>query len=92
MTRACDAIDCMKRTRMGQFLCTAHWYRVPMATRDTINGRYRAGRKDFAFLSDLEYLQACVDAIDGLAAAEGRSAAVTSYHRLLANAKRKAQA
>lgn len=92
MTRECDAIGCVTRTQMGRFLCTSHWYRVPVATRNIINARYRAGRKDFAFLSDLEYLKAVVDAIDGVAALEGRPGEVTSYHRLLATARRKAAA
>lgn len=92
MSRECDAIGCVTRTQMGRFLCTFHWYRVPVATRNTINARFRAGRKGSAFLSDLEYLQACVDAINGLAELDGRPVEVTSYHRLLAVAKRKAAA
>lgn len=79
MSRECDAIGCVTRTQTGRFLCTSHWYRVTLSTRNAINARYRAGRKDFAFLSDLEYLEACVDAIDGLAALKNRPAEITSY-------------
>ncbi len=91
MTRPCDAIDCTTRTQMGRFLCARHWYRVALPTRETVNARYRACRKDFAFLSDVEYLQACVDAIEGIARAEGREVEFTSYHRLLKLALRKTQ-
>lgn len=90
MTRACDAIGCVTRTQMGRFLCTSHWYLVPLPTRQAINARWRAGRKDCAFLADVEYLQACVDAIEGLARREGREIEPTSYHRLLVLAQRKA--
>ncbi|VTU46067.1 hypothetical protein SRS16P2_00467 (plasmid) [Variovorax sp. SRS16] len=63
------------------------------ATQRAINSRYRAGRPDFSFLSDVAYLQACVDAIDGIARIEGHAGsygAEGSYHRLLRVAQRKA--
>lgn len=55
-----------------------------------INDRYRACRKGLAFLSDVTYLWACVQAIESIARAEGRPVGVTIYHRLLAAAQRKA--
>jgi len=39
----------------------------------TINARYRICRADFGFLSDVAYLQACIDAIEAIAASEGRA-------------------
>jgi hypothetical protein len=63
-----------------------HWRLVPPETQRTINARYRACRRDFAFLSDRAYLQACIDALQTIAQAEGRPSlgvASTSYHRLL---------
>lgn len=92
LARPCDAIGCATRTQMGRFLCLPHWRMVPVPTQDTVNVRFRACRKDNAFLSDLAYLQACVDAIEGIARAEGKEAVQTSYHRLLAIARRKASA
>ena len=95
MKRQCDAFNCSREVARGRFLCLNHWRMVPLATQRTINARYRACRADFGFLSDLAYLQACVDAIDGLARSEygaGHQAGQDAYHRLLAIAKRKASA
>jgi len=93
MSRQCDAFDCPADISTGRFLCLKHWRMVPTDTQRTINARYRAGRKDFAFLSDAVYLQACVDAINCIAAAEHGAdhyAGEGSYHRLLRVALRKA--
>lgn len=76
----------------GRFLCINHWRMVPLDTQRTINNRYRACRADFKFLSDIAYLQACVDAIDGIAQREGLDVVPTTYHRMLASEKRKAEA
>lgn len=59
-------------------------------TQRTINSRYRACRADFGFLSDVAYLQACVDALDGISRAEGQDVVPSSHHRLLRVAQRKA--
>ncbi|RSZ35112.1 MULTISPECIES: hypothetical protein [unclassified Variovorax] len=93
MNRFCDAFKCGATVQSGRFLCPNHWRMVPVATQQTINARYRAGRANFGFLSDLVYLQACVDAIDGIARSEfgaGHQAGPGSYHRLLRVAQRKA--
>ena len=90
MSRNCDAYHCRAEVASGRFLCIQHWCMVPIDTQRVINTRFRVCRKDFAFLSDIAYLQACVDAIDGIAAREGHSAVATTYHRLLASEKRKA--
>lgn len=93
MSRSCDAFNCGTTVSSGRFLCIAHWRMVPLSTQRTINTRYRARRKDFGFLSDVAYLQACVDAIDGIAQAEfGKDhyAGESSYHRLLRVAQKKA--
>lgn len=92
MTRKCDAFKCPEKVVSGRFLCIRHWRMVPLQTQRTINSRYRACRADFGFLSDIAYLQACVDAIDGIAHAEGRELVPTTYHRMLAIEKRKAEA
>lgn len=89
-TRRCDAIGCAKLTQTGRFLCPAHWYLVPESVRLTINARYRAGRRDLTFLNDVQYLQACVVAIETIARSEGPVVEPTSYHRLLQIALRKA--
>lgn len=91
----CDAFKCGASVASGRFLCSRHWRMVPLDTQRTINARYRAGRKDFAFLSDVAYLQACVDAIEGIAKADGYFTApgagdLSSYNRLLRAATRKA--
>lgn len=88
MSRDCDAIGCATRTQMGRFLCLHHWRMVPIEGQRMITDRYRAHRKGLAFLSDLTYLWACVQAIEGIARAEGRPVEVTSYHRLLLAAQR----
>lgn len=90
MSRTCDAFQCPTPTATGRFLCIRHWRMVTPDTQRTINARYRACRADFKFLSDIEYLQACVDAIDAIAKTEGRGPAQTTYHRLLASERRKA--
>ncbi|MET3461248.1 hypothetical protein [Variovorax atrisoli] len=93
MKRQCDAFNCSREVASGRFLCLSHWRMVPVATQQAINTRYRACRADFGFLSDLVYLQACVDAIDGIAKIEygaGHQAGQGSYHRLLRVAQRKA--
>lgn len=91
MSRACDAIGCNTATASGKFMCLSHWKMVPLATQRTIYDRFRAGRKDFAFLSDLVYLQACVDAIDGIAAREGKQG-TNPYRRHLVLAQKRAAA
>lgn len=86
MKRQCDAFKCSSTVASGRFLCTTHWRMVPVATQRTINTRYRACRADFGFLRDLAYLQACVDAIDGIARSQfgaSHQASQGSYHRLL---------
>jgi hypothetical protein len=70
MSRDCDAIGCKTPTASGKFMCLRHWRMVPLEIQRTINDRYRALRRDFAFLHDVAYLQACVSAIDGIAEAE----------------------
>jgi len=88
-TRACDAIGCTTATASGKFMCWGHWRMVPTPLQDTIYARYRALRRDYAFLSDVAYLQACVTAIDGIAAAEGKQG-TNPYRRHLVLAERKA--
>ena len=91
--RKCDAFNCGEAVASGRFLCLRHWRMVPLPTQGTINSRYRACRKDFGFLSDIAYLQACVDAIDGIAVTEhgqDHQASHGSYHRLLRVARRRA--
>ena len=90
MSRTCDAFKCSTSTASGRFLCIKHWRMVPVDVQRAINSRYRACRADFGFLSDVAYLQACVQAIEGIAQAESQDVVPTSYHRLLAAAKRKA--
>lgn len=92
MSRHCDAFNCPEKVASGRFLCIKHWRMVPLETQRTINSRYRACRANFGFLSDIAYLQACVDAIDGIARAEGQDLVPTTYHRMLASEKRKAEA
>ncbi|MES1977542.1 MAG: hypothetical protein V4451_05865 [Pseudomonadota bacterium] len=88
--RECEAIGCELAIAPGRFMCLAHWRAVPMQIRETVNTRYRLLRKDFAFLSDLEYLNACVVAIDGIAKAEGKDG-VNPYRRHLLIAERRAE-
>lgn len=90
MSRKCDAVQCPANIQPGRFLCLTHWKMVPIQVQRTINTRFRACRADFGFLSDIAYLQACVDAIDGIAASEGKDVVPTTYHRMLASEKRKA--
>ncbi|CAN5435242.1 hypothetical protein BH10PSE18_BH10PSE18_18650 [soil metagenome] len=97
MSRDCDAFNCPASIAPGRFLCSRHWRMVPVGTQRTINARYRACRADFAFLNDVAYLQACIDAIRGISRAEGNGIdvhanEVSSYDRLLRVAQRKAQA
>lgn len=95
MNRFCDAFKCGTAVQSDRFLCSAHWRMVPLPTQRTINTRHRACRTDFDFLSDTGYLQACVDAIDGIARTEyraGQQADQSSNHRLLRLAPRKASA
>lgn len=94
MSRSCDAFKCGASVASGRFLCSHHWRMVPLGTQRAINARFRALRKDFAFLSDMEYLQACVDAISGIAKAEGYfvepgAGDLSTYDRLLRVARRR---
>jgi hypothetical protein len=70
MSRACDAIGCNTPTASGRFMCLKHWRMVPIELQRTINDRYRTLRRDYAFLSDVAYLSACVNAVDRIAEAE----------------------
>lgn len=89
MSRECDAIGCAASVASGRFMCIRHWRMVPINQQATINRRYRALRRDFAFLSDVEYLSAAVASIDMIAAHEGK-AGTNPYQRHLVLAKRKA--
>lgn len=96
MSRLCDAHKCGASVPAGRFLCSKHWRLVPLSTQKTINHQYRAGRKDFAFLSDPIYLQACIDAITHLAQLESNNidlnaGKVASYSRLLRVALKRRQ-
>jgi hypothetical protein len=90
MSRACDAIGCNTPTASGKFMCLKHWRLVPIELQRTINDRYRTLRKDFAFLSDIAYLSACVNAIDRIAKDEGKEGAHNPYRRHLVLAEKKA--
>lgn len=97
MSRPCDAFKCGATVQPGRFLCSRHWRLVPITTQRTINERHRAGRQDFAFLSDVAYLQACIVAIDHIARVEGHDLGghvgeVSAYDRLLRVAKARASA
>lgn len=94
MSRQCDAYQCSATVATGRFMCSRHWRMVPTAIQQTINTRFRAGRKDAAFLSDVAYLQACIDAINHLAKGDGHTQGdvigdSSSYGRLLRAAQRK---
>lgn len=96
MSRLCDAHKCGCTVAAGRFLCAKHWRMVPLTIQQTINRQYRAGRKDFAFLSDPTYLQACIDAIKHVATVEGRDIGqdagnVANYSRLLRVALKRQQ-
>jgi hypothetical protein len=71
----CDAVGCAAVNAPGRFMCLKHWRMVSVENQQTINSRYRAGRKDHAFLSDPEYLKACVSAIEAIAVREGTQTA-----------------
>lgn len=71
-------------------MCLRHWRLVPIEHQRTINTRFRALRRDFAFLSDVAYLSACVAAIDHIAVAEGKSGR-NAYAGLLASATRRSE-
>ena len=81
-SRACDAIGCGSLTASGRFMCPRHWRLVPSELQRTINERYRALRRDCAFLRDVAYLGACVEAIDRIARTEGKQGH-NAYRRLL---------
>lgn len=87
MSRGCDAIGCVKPTVSGMFMCRFHWKAVPAALQRAINTRYRVCRADFAFLRDVAYLQAAVDAIAAVATAEGKTG-TNPFARHLALAQR----
>ena len=96
MSRYCDAIGCKANVASGLFMCRRHWHMVPRELQRVINKQYRAGRQDFAFLSDVIYLQAAVDAIDKIAQTEGFLSTgpnhpANPYLRYLVGAQRRAQ-
>jgi hypothetical protein len=88
MNRACDAIGCNTPTASGRFMCRNHWRMVPLALQRVINQSYRE-HKGLALVSDVAYVSACVDAIDGIAKTEGEEG-VNPYRRLLVLAQRRA--
>ena len=95
MSRQCDAFKCSATVATGRFMCSRHWRLVPTLIQQTINTRYRAGRKDAAFLSDVAYLRVCVDAINHVATMEGHTQGnvigdSSSYGRLLRVARARA--
>lgn len=95
MNRQCDAFKCPATVAPGRFMCSRHWRLVPLPLQKTINARYRACRKDLAFLSDVAYLRACVEAINHLAKGDGhiQGDAIgdsSSYGRLLRVAQSRA--
>lgn len=88
MSRDCDAIGCKTPTASGRFMCLRHWRLVPIELQRTINTRYRALCRDFAFLSDVGYLTAAVNAIDFIAEREAnRLQPVVAPQRLMPGMK-----
>ncbi|MGA0569609.1 hypothetical protein ACO2Q9_02690 [Variovorax sp. VNK109] len=82
MSRPCDAVECKAVVDTGRFMCSRHWRLVPQATQRTINARYRASPTRFALMHDVRYVEACAQAIEGIATAEGKPGE-NSYRNLV---------
>lgn len=82
MSRKCDAAGCCVQVSTQRFLCTDHWHMVPAATQRAIYKGYRAHKVARTLLCDLSYVGACATALEGIAAAEGRTVPTNSYRRL----------
>ncbi len=75
-THACEAKGCMWATEPRLPMCANHWLRVPSRIQADVWNAYRAMPQRTPtrdeLMSDLGYVSAVADAIEHLAAADGR--------------------
>ena len=83
MTRTCEAVGCTATVAIGIFMCLNHWRLVPFPIRRVINTRWRAYPSGQLALLDPQYVEACAQAVEHIAKAEGRPTNENSYRRLL---------
>lgn len=78
-THACEAKGCMWATEPRLPMCANHWLRVPSRIQADVWNAYRAMPQRTPtrdeLMSDLDYVSAVADAIEHLAAADGRDPA-----------------
>lgn len=63
-------------------MCTAHWRQLPRAIQRAINAGFRNARNAHELLQNLQYVNACAQAIEYLVEREGRPPVVNAYRRL----------
>lgn len=82
MSRTCDAMSCSAETDTGRFMCPRHWRMVPVNLQTRINAAYKAHESKYDLLRNVDYVEACALAIEGIAKVE-RQKSDNSYRRLL---------
>jgi hypothetical protein len=70
--RVCDANHCAREVDATKGMCPAHWKMVPAAIQQRIYSAARAHKTTAQRLSSVDFLEAWADAVESVAAQEGR--------------------
>lgn len=81
--RPCDANHCGVVIDSSKGMCPAHWHMVPAEIQRRIYAAARAHRTSAQRLSSIDFLEAWADAVEVVAAKEGRL--TRNAYRNLAN-------
>lgn len=72
MSTICQANGCTWATDRFKLMCPNHWRLLPSAMQGAINTAYRAHPSRAERLKSVPYLEACAQAVEFLAAKEGK--------------------
>lgn len=72
LKRTCDANHCATAVDPGKGMCPRHWHMVPPAIQVRIYAAARKFKTSAQRLSSVEFLEAWADAVESVAAQEGR--------------------
>ena len=70
--RSCDANHCAVKIDASKGMCPAHWKMVPIEIQRRIYAAARAHKTTAQRLSSVDFLEAWADAVEFIAAQEGR--------------------
>jgi hypothetical protein len=69
----CHAVGCQVRCKPEYLMCGRHWRMVPRRLQVKVWATYQPGQCNFDPAPSAEWLDAAMDAVDAVAAKEGRA-------------------